>query len=173
MELEALFAAADEDDYEDIDDTGVLPSDEVKVLKGELKDARAQARLAKREKREFREFEESASGAEARLLRHKTLADEQKRLRADLRAAENRKEELVAAAREKIDKDQSKRVIVHRLHRMLMRAYEGYLSADRDECCSAIINLQDKYGVSAKTIECSRDAAFRDMHSFLAELEYE
>ena len=29
MELEALFAAADEDDYEDIDDTGILPSDEV------------------------------------------------------------------------------------------------------------------------------------------------
>jgi len=38
-ELDALFAAADEEDYEDTDDTGVLPDDEVKVLKAEIKEA--------------------------------------------------------------------------------------------------------------------------------------
>ena len=38
-ELAALFAAADEEDYEDSDDTGVLPTDEVKTLKAELKEA--------------------------------------------------------------------------------------------------------------------------------------
>lgn len=36
-ELGALFAAADEEDYEDDEDTGVLPSDQVKALKEELK----------------------------------------------------------------------------------------------------------------------------------------
>ena len=36
-ELQALFAAADEDGYEDTDETGVLPSDEVKSQKAELK----------------------------------------------------------------------------------------------------------------------------------------
>ncbi len=48
-ELSALFAAADEEDYEDSDDTGVLPGDEVKALKAELKEAKAQAKLAKKE----------------------------------------------------------------------------------------------------------------------------
>lgn len=36
-ELQALFAAADEEDFEDSDDSGVLPSDEVKTKKDELK----------------------------------------------------------------------------------------------------------------------------------------
>ena len=40
-ELSALFAAADEEEYEDDDDTGVLPGAEVKALKSELKDLNA------------------------------------------------------------------------------------------------------------------------------------
>jgi len=40
-ELAALFAAADEEDYEDDDDTGVLPGDDVKALKAELKELTA------------------------------------------------------------------------------------------------------------------------------------
>jgi len=40
-ELSALFAAADEEDYEDDDDNGVLPGDEVKALKSELKELTA------------------------------------------------------------------------------------------------------------------------------------
>ena len=38
----ALFAAASEEDFEDTDDTGVLPADEVKTLKDELKEANAE-----------------------------------------------------------------------------------------------------------------------------------
>lgn len=41
-ELQALFAAASEEDFEDADDAGVLPADEVKALKDELKDANAE-----------------------------------------------------------------------------------------------------------------------------------
>jgi type I restriction enzyme M protein len=41
-ELQALFAAASEEDFEDTDDTGVLPADEVKTLKDELKEANAE-----------------------------------------------------------------------------------------------------------------------------------
>ncbi|MDN5566713.1 MAG: type I restriction-modification system subunit M, partial [Psychrobacter sp.] len=36
-ELQALFAAADEEDFEDTDDSGVMPSDEVKNKKDDLK----------------------------------------------------------------------------------------------------------------------------------------
>lgn len=41
-ELQALFAAADEEDFEDTDDTGVLPSEEVKGKKEELKTQNAE-----------------------------------------------------------------------------------------------------------------------------------
>ena len=41
-ELQALFAAADEEDFEDEEETGVLPSDEVKNRKDELKSATAE-----------------------------------------------------------------------------------------------------------------------------------
>ncbi len=41
-ELQALFAAASEEDFEDNDDTGVLPGDEVKSKKGELKTVTAE-----------------------------------------------------------------------------------------------------------------------------------
>ncbi|UFI02144.1 type I restriction-modification system subunit M [Roseibium aggregatum] len=40
-ELQALFAAAGEEDFEDTDETGVLPADEVKTKKAELKTATA------------------------------------------------------------------------------------------------------------------------------------
>ena len=50
-ELQALFAAAGEEDFEDEDETGVLPADEVKSKKGELKEAtaawKAQLKLVK------------------------------------------------------------------------------------------------------------------------------
>ncbi|ODP31231.1 type I restriction-modification system subunit M [Pandoraea sp. ISTKB] len=41
-DLQALFAAASEEDFEDTDETGVLPADEVKTLKDELKEATAE-----------------------------------------------------------------------------------------------------------------------------------
>lgn len=41
-ELQALFAAASEEDFEDTDETGVLPADEVKTLKEELKESTAE-----------------------------------------------------------------------------------------------------------------------------------
>lgn len=41
-ELQTLFAAASEEDFEDMDNTGVLPADEVKALKDELKEATAE-----------------------------------------------------------------------------------------------------------------------------------
>jgi type I restriction enzyme M protein len=48
-ELQALFAAADEEDFEDTDDCGVMASDEVKSKKAELKVARGQVKLCKRD----------------------------------------------------------------------------------------------------------------------------
>ena len=106
-ELSALFAAADEEEYEDSDDTGVLPDAEVKALKAELKETNGQAKPAKREKRDPSKFEVRAQAAEQRLAKHKSLEDEARQLRADLHATEKKEEELVAAAREKINRDEA------------------------------------------------------------------
>ncbi len=172
-ELAALFAAADEEDYEDSDETGVLPDAEVKALKAELKEANAQAKLAKREKRNPSQCEARAQASEQRLAKHKALEDEAKQLKADLRSTEKKKEELVAAAREKINRDEARRVILDLLHRILVQTYEGYLRADQRACLAALENLHAKYAVTAKVIESKRDAEAAKLKKFLVELGYE
>ena len=172
-ELSALFAAADEEDYEDSDETGVLPDDEVKALKAELKEANAQAKLAKREKRDPSKFDARAQVAEQRLVKYKALEDEAKQLKADLRSTEKKKEELVAAAREKINRDEARRVILDRLHRILVQTHEGYFRADQRACLAALENLHAKYAVTAEAIETKRDTEAAKLKKFLAELGYE
>lgn len=174
-ELAALFAAADEEDYEDNDDTGVLPGDEVKRLKAELKELNAQAKLAKKEARkgDWTRYTAEAAEIEQRLLKHKALEDEVRDLKAALRATEKKQEELVTAARAKIDTDEAKRVILDRLHRILIETYEGYLRADQRGCLAALENLHAKYAVTAKAIEAKRDVAAAKLKTFLEELGYE
>lgn len=174
-ELAALFAAADEEDYEDSDDTGLLPADEVKTLKAELKELNAQAKLAKKEQQlgDWETYKAEAAAIEARLARHKGLEDEAKQLKSDLRATEKKQEELVAAARAKIDRDEARRVILDRLHRLLIETYAGYLRADQRACLAALENLHAKYAVTAQTIESQRDAAAAKLKGFLRELGYE
>jgi type I restriction enzyme M protein len=172
-ELEALFAAAAEEDFEDTDDTGVLPSDEVKALKAEIKEANTEAKLAKREKKDATKFIERVKVAEAALVRHKALEDEAKKLKADIRATENKKEELVEAAREKISRDEAKKVILERLQRQLINTYAAYIRADQRACVAAIENLWNKYAITARQIEKQRDEAAGKLKKFLVELGYE
>lgn len=174
-ELAALFVAADEEDYEDADDIGILPGDQVKALKAELKEANAQARLAKKEREQgdWSAYTAEAAEIEKRLARHKALDDEAKRLKADLRAAEKKQEELVAAARAKIGGDEARRVILDRLHRLLIETYAGYLRADQRACTAALENLHAKYAVTARAIEAQRDAAAAKLQGYLKELGYE
>ena len=174
-ELAALFAAADEEDYEDSDDNGVLPGSEVKRLKAELKEAKASAKLAKKEsdKGDWAVYAREAEEIEKRLARHKALEAEAKQLKAELRATEKKQEELVAAARAKIGRDEARRVIVERLHLVLVQTYEGYLRADQRACVGALENLYGKYAVTARQIEAQRDEAAAKLKGFLVELGYE
>lgn len=175
VELSALFAAADEEDYDDGDDTGVLPADQVKALKAELKEASAQAKLAKREGRKGDCDFHTQQGADVkdRLARHKALEDEVRRLSSELRTNESKQEVLVAAARGKIDYEEARSIIIERLHRSLVQVYEDYLRTDQRECLAALDNLHLKYAVTLKAIEASRDSSSRRMNSFLRELGYE
>jgi type I restriction enzyme M protein len=174
-ELTALFAAADGEDYEDSDDTGLLPGTEVKTLKAQLKELNAQAKLAKKERRhgDRESYKAEAAGIEQRVARHKAFEDEARQLKSDLRANEKKQEELVEAARAKIDHEEARRVILDRLHRLLVETYSGYLRADQRACVAALENLHTKYAVTAKAIEAARDAAAAKMTEFFAELGYE
>lgn len=174
-ELAALFAAADEEDYEDTDDTGVLPGEQVKAFKAQLKERRAAAKLAKKEgtPADVAAHTAAANESEQKLARHQALLDEERTLYAALHATEKKQEELVAAARAKIGPDDARRVIIERLHRVLGETYLNYLRADQRACLAALENLHTKYAVTAHTIEGNRAAATAKLQTFLKELGYE
>jgi type I restriction enzyme M protein len=173
-ELAALFAAADEEDYEDEDDAGILPGEQVKELKARLKHLRGEAKLAKRDPNlgDHKAYEKEAAIVERKLERHKALEDEVKQLKGDLRATEQKQDELVEAAREKIDHDAARKVILDRLHRLLVQTYESYLHADQRGCLAAQENLHAKYATTATDIEQGRDVAMGKLKRFLDELGY-
>lgn len=173
-ELSALFDAADQEDYEDTEDTGALPAEEVKDLKAKLKQSRGEMKLAKRDSAsgDWRLLEKETAAIEAQLARHKALEGEAKQLKADLRTAEKKQEELVAAAREQIDCNEARKVILERLHRLLRQTYESYLRADQRVCLAAIENLYSKYALTAEDIEKHLDAAAKKLKRFLGELGY-
>ncbi|WP_313032608.1 type I restriction-modification system subunit M [Massilia alkalitolerans] len=174
-ELQALFTAAGEEDFEDTEDTGVLPGGEVKVMKASLKEAKGMAKLAKRDSSlgDWNSYRLEAERIELQLARHKALEDEAKGLKAAIKSTEAKKDELVAQARLKISKSEARQVIVERLGQVLFDSYRQYLRADQRACVAAIENLWGKYAVTAKQIEVERDAAMRELQAFLVELEYE
>ena len=138
-ELQALFAAASEDDFEDSEETGVRPADEVRTLKTDLKEARALMKLAKRD-RSFGDWNShrlEAERIEAQLARHKALEDEARQLKALIKATERRRDELVEQARLKISNDEARQVIIERLGEVLFDSYRQYLCARYQRACIA------------------------------------
>jgi len=174
-ELQALFAAADEEDFEDTDDSGVMTSAQVKSLKDQLKEAKGQAKLCKKDPNlgDAQIHLQRATEIEGQLQRHKALEDEAKQLKADIKGIEAQREALVQSAREKISNDEARVIITQRLQMLLMSSYQSYLKAYQRTCIAAIENLWNKYAVTAKTIEENRDSATAKLKAFLAELGYD
>jgi type I restriction enzyme M protein len=174
-ELQALFAAASEEDFEDTDDSGVLPTDEVKTLKASLKEARGLMKLAKRDTSfgDWQSHLREAERIEAQLARHKSLEDEAKSLKGLIKTTEQSRDDLVEKARENITDDEARIVIVERLGKVLFESYRQYLAADQRACVAAIESLWRKYAVTAKQIEAERDEAAQALQAFLVELGYE
>ena len=174
-ELQALFAAAGEEDFEDTEDTGVLPADEVKSLKAALKDAKGMAKTARRDPAlgDWMAFQLEAEHIETQLKRHKVLEDEAKTLKAHIKTTTDKKDALVFQARLKISPDEARVIIVERLGNVLFASYQHYLRADQRACVAALENLWRKYAVTARQIEAQRDAAAEELQGFLVELGYE
>ena len=174
-ELQALFAAAGEEDFEDTEDTGVLPADEVKALKTALKDAKGMSKTAKRDPAlgDWKAFQADADRVDTQLQRHKALEDEAKTLKAHIKTTTDKKDALVAQARLKINPTQARVIIIERLGQVLFASYRHYLRADQRACVGRIENLWRKYAVTAQQIEAERDAAAAALQGFLVELGYE
>jgi len=174
-ELQALFAAAGEEDFEDSDDSGVLPPDEVKALKANLKEAKGMHKAAKRDSNlgDPDSYRREAERLEAQLARHKRLEDEAKQLKAEIKTTEKSRDQLVEQARLKIGSDEARQVIVERLKSQLFDSYRLYLRADQRACIAAIENLWNKYAIIAQQIEAERDQAAAELQAFLRELGYE
>jgi type I restriction enzyme M protein len=79
-----------------------------------------------------------AESINAGLARHKALEDEAKAVKATIKAIENKRDELVQSAREKISKDQARTVIVERLRELVLETYRAYLRADQRVCIKAV-----------------------------------
>ncbi|WP_394791000.1 N-6 DNA methylase [Rhodoferax sp.] len=173
-ELQALFTAASEDDFEDSEDTGALPADQVKALKASLKEAKGQAKLAKRDPAlgDWTALTAEAERLEAQLARHKALEDEAKTLKTTIKSTEAHKLQLVEQARLKISRDEARTVIVERLGQTLFASYRLYLRADQRACVAVVENLWRKYAVTAAQIEEERDRAATELQGFLRELGY-
>jgi type I restriction enzyme M protein len=174
-ELQALFAAASEDEFEDTEDSGVLPADEVKALKTSLKEAKGQLKLAKRDAAlgNPAALQQEVDRIEAQLTRHKELEDEAKALKVLIKSTTQNRDALVAQARARIDSNEARQVITERLGTVLLDSYRHYLRADQRACVGAIENLWRKYAVTARQIEAERDAAAAELQRFLVELGYE
>jgi type I restriction enzyme M protein len=174
-ELQALFAAASEEDFEDSEGSGVLPAEQVKDLKAQLKEAKGLMKLAKRDRAfgDWTAHQHEAQRIEAQLAQHKALEDEAKTLKALIKSTQKNRDELVEQARLKINRDEARVVIVQRLGQTLFDSYRQYLRADQRACVAALENLWGKYAVTATQLEAERKAAAATFRGFLVELGYE
>lgn len=235
-EVQALFAAADEEGYEDEDETGVLGSEAVASLKAEEKALKAEFKTLVKEAKEvtktikvaierrdawpdgWQKGDFGIGGTQAvpdldgarrtlsiaeeaqvepfllapvsklvsegddiasrlfdiskRLAAHKALEEEAKMLKAELRSAEKKREELVAAARDKITPEAARTEILNRFRNTLFETYRAYLDAERRRVTAAIENLYAKYAVTVRDIEKHRSDAAAELDRNLKVLGY-
>lgn len=193
-ELEALFAAGNDSTEDDSDETeeesesGVLPKVQVKALKdakkennGQLRDLKKELKFAKKEdpsralqlEASIEKLTSENTEIDAKLEQHTTLEKELKELKAGVKEAEKKKEELVDAAREKITPAEAKALIEARFKIQMRDSYAHYLRQLVIQLTKAIENLYNKYAITTKEIISARDQQASLLNDFLLELGYE
>lgn len=181
-ELDALFDGADtteegEDEEEpDLDEAlvseePILAKSVFKALKAWRKELKAAAKQASGKK--AADLEAKMALIDKRLEAQEALVSERAELKAELKVAEKKTDELVAAARSKITEAEAKKLILARLKATLHDHYGGYLREYQRSLVTEIEKLWDKYAVTAKTILADRDQQAKKLDQFLKELGYE
>jgi len=183
------------------DGNGVLPKAQVKAYKDQKKELNAELREAKRHLKAAKQDEKRAQKAEldsteysesikhlekeitalqsdiadidSKLEAHTELDKELKALRAGIREAEKKKDDLVEQARTKITQEEAKELILQRFKQELDNEYSAYIRAYLQGLTKAIENLWDKYAVTMKEILAEREQVASELEGFLKELGYE
>jgi len=163
---------------------------EVKEIKKEVKQMRQDAKRRERVGDLYgssAELETEASDTDAeglakwqriqeidtQLARHTALENELKKLKANIREVEKKKDEMIAAARAKITEDEAKRLILDRFQRLLSERFDGYLRQYQRAFIAAVENLWQKYAVTTRQILTERDREAIQLNAFLKELGYD
>ena len=195
-ELDALFAAANEvsededsaDDNDEENESGVLPKAQVKTLKasqkennGQLRDLKKELKFAKKEdearakelETQIEALNKANSTIDEKLVQHTALEKELKELKAGIKEAEKKKDDLVEKAREKITPEEAKELIEKRFKQLMKASFEQYLRQLVTHLIKAVENLHGKYAVTVKDILTERDQQAELLDGFLQELGYE
>lgn len=122
---------------------------------------------------EVAKHQTAVAGIDKQLETHAALETEIKTLRANMRQAEAKKDELVAAARAQITEAEAKDLILARFRRELGERFDEYLRQYQRGLVAAVENLWDKYAVTTKQILAERERESSQLDKFLKELGYE
>jgi len=199
--LFAAADEADNDEAEEDENNGVLPKAELKAYKNQKKELNAQLREAKRivkaakqdEKRaekaaldkteysqsisrlntEIEALQSDLAAIDSKLVIHTVLDKELKTLKAGIREAEKKKDQLVEQARAKISQQEAKELILCRFKQELDQEYSAYIRAYLQGLSKAIENLWDKYAITLKEILVERDQVAGELDGFFRDLGYE
>jgi len=192
---------SDEAEAADDETMGVLPKAQLKAYKDQKKELNAQLREAKRNLKAAKQDEKRAEKAvldkaeytqaitklnteiealqkdiadiDNKLAAHTELDKELKTLKAGIREAEKKKDQLVESARAKISEVEAKQLILQRFKQELDQEYSAYIRAYLQGLTKAVENLWDKYAVTLKEILAERDQVAEELDGFLKELGYE
>ncbi|MFT4928032.1 MAG: type I restriction enzyme M protein [Phenylobacterium sp.] len=186
--------AAIEGEGEELDDalqSGVLSKAALKPLKDNKKANTSQLKEAKKQlpyvnKSAIKEEQAKAAVLEAQiddltaanaaidasLAKHTALEKELRELKAGIKEAEKKKDDLVIAARQKITPVEAKVLIEARFRVELMASFGAYVNQPISQLHKAVENLHSKYAVTVKDILAQRDEQAVLLDGFLGELGY-
>lgn len=189
------------DDNEEENANGVLPKAQVKELKasqkennGQLRDLKKEHKFAKKDpeaqaavsrhsreggnlvdilEQKINELNKANSIIDEKLAQHTALEKELKELKAGIKEAEKKKDDLVEKAREKITPEEAKELIEKRFKQLMQISFDQYLRQLVTHLVKAVENLHGKYAVTVKDILSERDQQAELLDGFLQELGYE
>jgi type I restriction enzyme M protein len=107
------------------------------------------------------------------LAADKAVESELKELKTEIKETEKRMDELLEVARDAIQPEQAKVLILERFKAELDRGYQSYVRALLLGRIKAVENLHKKYMVTAKAIVEKRTAEAEKLAGFMKELGYE
>ena len=113
------------------------------------------------------------STIDAKLAQHTVLEKDLKELKAGIKEAEKKKDDLVEKAREKITPEEAKELIEKRFKQLMQASFDQYLRQLVTHLVKAVENLHGKYAVTVKDILTERDQQAELLDGFLQELGYE